>query len=62
MQNNQDVREAIREAGLKQWQVADAYGLNEGNFSRRLRKELPLGEKQKIFAVIDEMKNEMKGA
>ncbi|MFE0296264.1 hypothetical protein [Priestia megaterium] len=58
MENNEDVRNAIKEAKLKQWQVADMYGLSEGNFSRMLRKELPLKKKQKIFAAIKKAKKE----
>ncbi|MEL3973045.1 hypothetical protein AAEO50_12235 [Rossellomorea oryzaecorticis] len=53
---NQDVRQAIQEAGLKQWQVAEAYGLHEGNFSRLLRKELSLEKKAKIFKAINQLK------
>ncbi|WP_217587021.1 hypothetical protein [Lentibacillus saliphilus] len=50
--NNRDVRKAIKDAGITQWQVADAYGLHEGNFSRLLRKELNLEEKIKIYEAI----------
>ncbi|MES5265455.1 hypothetical protein [Priestia megaterium] len=53
MEKNQDIRDAIKEARLKQWQVADIYGLSEGNFSRMLRKELSLTKKEKVFAAIE---------
>ena len=55
--HNLDIKEAIREAGLKFWQVADRLGLNDGNFSRKLRKELPEEEKAKIRAIITELSN-----
>lgn len=57
--NNKDIRSAIEKAGLKYWQVADQYGLNDGNFSRLLRKELPQEKKRKIFKAIEAAKKEM---
>lgn len=52
---NKDIREAIKASGLKLWQVADAYGVNDGNFSRKLRKELTPSEKRKIYGIIQEL-------
>ena len=46
---NHDIRKAIDHAGLRYWQVAEALGLSDGNFSRKLRKELPQDTKQRIF-------------
>ncbi|USL33989.1 hypothetical protein [Priestia megaterium] len=60
MENNKDIRNAIRAAKLKQWQVADMYGLSEGNFSRILRKELSLKKKEEIFTAIEKAKKEFK--
>lgn len=56
IKTNQDVRKAVSDAGLKLWQVAMHYGVNDGNFSRKLRLELPPEEKQKIFAIIEKLK------
>lgn len=56
--NNQDIRDAIDSGGLKYWQVADKYGLTDGNFSRLLRKELPEEIKAKVFKAIEEAKKE----
>lgn len=56
---NRDIRKAIEQAGLKYWQVADAYGISDGNFSRKLRKELPEEEKKKIFEIIKSLKREV---
>ena len=53
---NEAIREAARAADLKLWQVAQAYGVNDGNFSRKLRTELPANEKEKILAIIDRLK------
>lgn len=51
MKNN-DIREATKKAGLKLWQVAEAYGMQDSNFSRKLRQELPSDEQAKILAII----------
>ena len=45
---NMDIRSEIKAAGLKYWQVADALGIMDCNFSRKLRHELPEGEKARI--------------
>jgi len=52
---NADIRIAAKKTGIKMWQIAERYGLHEGNFSRRLRHELPQEEKDKIFTIIDEL-------
>lgn len=57
MKNN-DIREAAKKAGVHLWQVAEACGINDGNFSRKLRKELPQEEKQTILEIIDRLSNE----
>lgn len=53
---NQDIRKKMNDAGLKQWQVADAIGVHEQTFLRRLRRELPETEKQELFKIIDEVR------
>lgn len=52
---NQDIRKAIEKAHIKYWQVADKYGIADGNFSKKLRKELPKEEKEKIFKIISSL-------
>ena len=49
---NKDIRTEIKAAGLYLWQIADALGINDGNFSRKLRHELPDEEKARIRAII----------
>lgn len=39
----QEIKVLILQSGLKCWQVADALGMQDSNFSRRLRK--PFDEK-----------------
>lgn len=55
---NQDIREEIKNSSLKLWQIADGLGITDGNFSRKLRKELPDSEKQKIRCIILNLKKE----
>lgn len=57
MKNN-DIRKAARVAGVFLWQIAEELGMTDGNFSRRLRKELPGAEKEKIFAIIERLAKE----
>ena len=45
--NNQDIREKILKSHLKYWQIAEQLNINDGNFSRMLRKELPKEAKEK---------------
>lgn len=52
---NKGIREAIAAANIRCWQVAAAYGCTDGTFSRKLRKELPAEEKEKIFGIIQEL-------
>ena len=56
--NNQDIREEVIKAGLRLWQVAERYGCNDGNFSRKLRHELPQEEKERIRQIIRELKGD----
>ncbi len=62
MRANADVREKAKQAGVRLWEVADACGVNDGNFSRKLRKELPQEEKERILAIIDQLAQESKEA
>ena len=55
---NEDIRLAAKTAGVKLWQVAEVVGVNDGNFSRKLRHELPEDEKQKILEIIDRLSKE----
>lgn len=58
MQKNIEVRSAAASAGVKLWQIADALGVNDGNFSRKLRKEFTLEEKERILEIIDRISKE----
>lgn len=59
---NKDIRDAAKAAGINLWQLADAYGLSESGFSKRMRFEFAPDEKQKIFAIITNLKEQNKEA
>lgn len=56
--NNQDIRRTAAGAGVKLWQIAEALGISDCSLSRKLRRELPPEEKQKIFVIIRELSKE----
>lgn len=58
MQNN-EIREEIKAANLRFWQVAEKFGLNDGNFSRRLRHELSDADKTKSREIIADLSKEV---
>ena len=49
---NQDIRNAAKKAGVKLQQIADELGVWDSTFSKKLRKELPQEEKEKLFDII----------
>ncbi len=51
-QANIDIRNEAKEAGVKLWEIAEAYGINDGNFSRLLRRELPPDKKEQMRRII----------
>ena len=57
--SNQDIRRTAAGAGVKLWQIADALGIADCSLSRKLRKELPQEEKDRIFDIIQELSHEV---
>ncbi len=53
---NNDIRQEIANAELYLWQVAEVIGVNDSNFSRMLRRELPEEKKNRIRKAIKELK------
>lgn len=56
---NQDIRRKAAGAGVRLWQVAGELGIADCSLSRKLRKELPVEEKEKIFEIIDRLAQEV---
>ena len=57
--NNFEIREAMKENRLYNYEVAAALGVSEFTLSRKLRNELGQEEKEKILEVIEKL---VKGA
>ena len=55
-----EIKEEIKRAGLKVWQVAYAYGVTDSHFSRLLRKDFTEEQTEKIFSIINKLKGEEK--
>lgn len=52
---NITIRSAAKDAGVRLWQIADRLGMNDGNFSRLLRKELPEERQRQLLEIIEEI-------
>jgi predicted XRE-type DNA-binding protein len=57
---NQEIRNSILKNNLRYWQVAEKLHINDGNFSRLLRKELTKEKKDEIYEIIKILKEEPK--
>lgn len=53
--NNLELRTKARRNGVRLWEIADKLGVSEPTITRKLRRELPDNEKQRILAIIDEI-------
>ena len=49
---NQDIRAIAKDNGVKLWEIAEVIGITDGNFSRRLRRELSAESKAQIIGII----------
>lgn len=56
---NDDIKNEVKSAGLRLWQIAEALGMQDSNFSRRLRHELSEAEKAKIREIIADLSKEV---
>lgn len=52
---NKDIREYANKRNVRLWQIAIKLGINDGNFSRKLRVELSEEKKAEIRAIIDSL-------
>ena len=55
---NLEIRQKAKKAGVNLWEIAEIYGISDTNFSKKLRRELPESEKQKIFEIIEKIRCE----
>ena len=61
VKENQDIRNVARKAGVPLWRIADALGVSEPTMTRRLRRELPEIEKQRILEIIEQIRERREG-
>ncbi len=52
---NEDIREYAKNNGVPLFRIALKLGINDGNFSRKLRVELSEEKKAEIKTIIDEL-------
>ena len=52
---NQDIRKKIRDAGLRNWQIADEMGIHDCTFCRWLRHEMNDEQKEHIRSAIEKL-------
>lgn len=57
---NEEIRQAAKKSGVRLWQLAYAVGVNDSTFSRRLRKELPQEELEKLLSIIAQIAEDRK--
>lgn len=55
MSANYDIKQKAKKSKVNLWQIAEKLEMEDFQFSRKLRHELPTDEKTKIFAIIDEL-------
>lgn len=52
---NKDIREYAKNNNVPLWRIASKLGINDGNFSRKLRVEFSEEKKAEIRAIIDNL-------
>lgn len=62
MTANNEIKTKAKTNGVFLWEIAEKLGIADNAFSRKLRRELPPDEKQRIFSIIDEIAAEKKSA
>lgn len=50
---NEEIRKAAKKNGVKLWEIAEKLGVNDSNFSRKLRRELPEADQERVISIIN---------
>ena len=58
MEKNATIRKAAKDHRVFLWQIAEELGISEFTLCRKLRKELPEAEQEKILSLIRELAKE----
>ncbi len=51
-----EIKARIRDANIKLWQVAHAFGVTDATFSRKLRFDFNENDTKKILAIIKDLR------
>ena len=57
---NERLKGYAKEREVFLWQIAERLSLQDSNFSKKLRRELPEEERDRILAIIDQLAAERK--
>lgn len=52
---NRRIREAAKTQGVMLWEIAERLGVTDSTFSRKLRRELPDGEQERLISIISDI-------
>jgi hypothetical protein len=52
---NEELKAYAKEREVFLWQIAERLSLQDSNFSKKLRRELPEEERERILAIIDQI-------
>jgi hypothetical protein len=55
---NASIRHAARESGVKLWEIAERWGCNDGNFSRKLRRPFSPADERRALEIIEQLRRE----
>lgn len=54
---NEDIKRYAKSKNVKLFQIGKVLGMNDGNFSRKLRYEFSDDEKKNVYGIIDDLSN-----
>lgn len=52
---NEDIRECAEKNGVKLWEIADAFGITDSHFSRKMRYEFTPEENKRAMQAIKQI-------
>ena len=61
MNNNQEIRNALKNCNVFQYELADAVGVSEYTLCKHLRKELTVDEEERLLKVIERIADRKAG-
>lgn len=50
---NKEIKDKAKKNGIYLWRIAEALNMHDSALSRKLRRELPQAEKNRILEIID---------